>query len=98
MLFIVQFEDEPSHAHVRIEQMAAHLEFLDQMSDRVLVAGSLRDPVSNIASGGLWIVEAENADAVRQIFATDPFWIHRLRADVRIRLWSKAFPERRVLV
>lgn len=98
MLFIVQFEDDPTRAHVRTEQMAAHLEFLDRVRDRVLVPGSLREIPTDRPLGGLWIVDAESEQAVRDIFAEDPFWLNGLRAAVHIYRWNKAFPDRRVSI
>ena len=96
MLYIVQFTDDPAKSHVRTQQMAAHIEFLDRMRERVLVPGSLREIPTDRPLGGLWIVEAESEEAVREIFAADPFWVNGLRAGVDIYRWNKAFPDRRV--
>ena len=96
MLFIVQFEDKPGVAEIRQSLFASHLEFLDRMKERVLVPGSVREIPSDRPLGGLWIVEAENEQEVRDIFKDDPFWVNGLRAGVRINRWQKAFPDRKV--
>ena len=98
MLFIVQFEDKPGVAEIRQKLFASHVEFLDLNKDRVLVPGSVREIPSDRPLGGLWIVEAESEEAVRDIFKDDPFWVNGLRASVRINRWQKAFPDRKVLV
>jgi hypothetical protein len=96
MLFIVQFEDKPDVAEVRQSLFPSHVEFLDRMKDRVLVPGSVREIPSDRPLGGLWIVDAESEQAVREIFKDDPFWTNGLRAGVRINRWQKAFPDRKV--
>ena len=98
MLFIVQFEDKPGVVELRQELFPSHLEFLDRVKDRVLVPGSVREVPGDRPLGGLWIVEAENADEVKEIFEDDPFWTNGLRASVRINRWQKAFPDRKVPV
>jgi uncharacterized protein YciI len=98
MLFIVQFEDKPDVAEKRQELFASHKEFLDRSKDKVLVPGSLREVPSDKPLGGLWIVEADDEQGVRDIFKYDPFWTGGLRASVRINRWHKAFPDRKVLI
>jgi uncharacterized protein YciI len=78
--------------------MPQHLAFLDSRKDKVLVAGSVREIPSDLPLGGLWIVEAENEAAVRDIFNDDPFWVNGMRAGVRINRWVKAFPDRKTPV
>jgi uncharacterized protein len=98
MLYIVQFEDKPDVAEIRQSLFASHLEFLDRNKERVLVPGSIREIASDRPLGGLWIVEAESEQAVKEIFKDDPFWVNGLRASVRINRWQKAFPDRRVSI
>jgi uncharacterized protein YciI len=98
MLFIVQFEDKPGVAEIRQSLFASHVEFLDRNKDRVLVPGSIREIPTDRPLGGLWIVEAESEDAVKDIFKDDPFWVNGLRASVRINRWQKAFPDRKVAI
>ena len=98
MLFIVQFEDKPNTQELREKLLPSHVEFLDSKKDQVLVPGSVREVPSDRPLGGLWIVEAEDASAVKEIFKDDPFWVNGLRASYRINRWAKAFPERKTLV
>lgn len=98
MLYIVQFEDKPGVAETRQALFASHVEFLDRVKDQVLVPGSVRELPSDKPLGGLWIVEAESEQAVRDIFKDDPFWTNGLRASVRINRWQKAFPDRKVSI
>jgi uncharacterized protein YciI len=96
MLFIVQFEDKPGIQELRAKLFQSHIDFLDSKKDKVLVPGSMREVPSDRPLGGLWIIEAENEDEVKEIFKDDPFWTNGLRASCRINRWVKAFPDRKV--
>jgi uncharacterized protein YciI len=96
MLFIVQFQDKPGMGELRDTLLKSHFAFLDSVSDRVLVPGSLREDPGDKPVGGLWIIEAKDEAEVREIFKDDPFWTNGMRATVRINRWVKAFPDRKV--
>lgn len=96
MLFIVQFEDKPNQGELRQKLFADHIAFLDRNKEQVLVPGSMREVPTDKPLGGLWIVEAPDAEAVKEIFKDDPFWVNGLRAGYRINRWHKAFPDRKV--
>jgi uncharacterized protein len=96
MLFIVQFEDRPDVQEVRQKLFQSHIEFLDRQKDKVLVPGSMREVPTDKPLGGLWIVDAENEEEVKELFKDDPFWTNGLRARYRINRWVKAFPDRKV--
>ena len=98
MLYVVIFEDDPTKLHVREQHMKAHIDFLDERSDRILVAGSLRDAAGSDPWGGMWIVDVADRAAADAIYRDDPFWTNGLRKSVTIRYWSKAFPDRKVKV
>lgn len=93
MLFVVQFRDAPEKLHLRTEWMAAHLAFLKTHDAVIRVAGSLRREADDSPAGGLWVVAAPDFDAVRKLYAGDPFWQAGLRASVEIHRLAKAFPE-----
>jgi uncharacterized protein len=98
MLFIVQFQDKPGMTDLRDKLLKSHFEFLDRVSDRVLVPGSLREDPGDNPVGGLWIIEAKDEAEIREIFKDDPFWTNGMRATVRINRWVKAFPDRKVSI
>lgn len=98
MLFIVQFIDKPECLETRKQWLSAHLQWLEQHRQAVLVAGSLREEADAAPVGGLWVVEASSKPEVETLFHSDPFWVHGLRRSVEVLHWSKAFPERQVPV
>jgi uncharacterized protein YciI len=77
--------------------MPEHLAFLERNSAQITVAGPLRTTSSEPA-GGLWIVRADNADAVEALVKQDPFWSTGLRKSVRILAWSQVFADGRRLI
>jgi uncharacterized protein YciI len=98
MLFVIEFRDASERRHLRQELMAAHLDFLRSKEAVVRVAGSLRKEEDDSAVGGIWIVEAQNFNAVRQLYSEDPFWIAGLRASVEVHRLAKAFPDREKMI
>lgn len=94
MLFAVRFTDHDHLAATRREHLDAHIEWIRQRRDRVLVAGSLRHEPADNPVGGLWIVEAPDKAAVQALLEDDPFWREGLRKSVEILHWSKALPEK----
>jgi uncharacterized protein len=97
MLYVVLFEDADLGSDVRREHMPAHLAFLERNAARIKAAGPLR-VASGDAVGGLWIVEAEDAERVDALVKEDPFWPTGLRQSVRILGWSQVFADGKRLV
>ena len=98
MLFAVRFHDQRDCAEVRRQQSQAHIDWLDEHKELVLIGGSLRNEPEESPVGGLWLVEAPDKNAVEVLIQSDPFSIHGLRERHEIFFWSKAFPERKVPV
>ena len=93
MHYAVLFEDDPARADMRARLMADHLAFLEQNASTIAAAGPLVDTADGAPDGGLWIVEAESAEAVRSLVEADPFWPTGLRKAVRVLKWTRVFAE-----
>ena len=98
MKFVVLFEDNDDFAHKRQEFMADHLQFLRDNADKIESAGPLNNARSGNPAGGIWIVEADDADAVEALVETDPFWPTGLRKSVRVLAWKQVFANGEVLI
>ncbi len=98
MLFAVLFTDKPAHGALRAVHLVAHIEWVDQHKNVVLVAGSLREEPQDVPRGGLWVVEAPSKAAVFELMKTDPFWTCGLRDKVEVLHWSKALEHHRAWV
>lgn len=92
MLFVVRFSDKPNSELIREQQLPAHISWLDERRQKILVAGSLREEPGANPIGAFWVVEAESKSEVVALYKSDPFWTNGLREGVEILLWSKAFP------
>jgi uncharacterized protein YciI len=97
MLHVVLFTDNPDRAEARQRLMPAHLDFLERHADRIEAAGPLLD-ADGTGSGGLWLVEAESAEAVTALVQADPFWPTGLRQSVRVLRWKQVFADGRRLI
>jgi uncharacterized protein YciI len=93
MLFAVLFTDKPGQAALRSENLEAHVRWVAEHRDTVLVAGSLRVDPGAVPKGGLWIVEAPSKAAVLELMQSDPFYTCGLRQDVEVMHWNKALPD-----
>ena len=98
MKFAVLFEDNDEFAHKRQEFMVDHLQFLRDNADKIESAGPLKNARSGGAAGGIWIVEAADADAVEALVEADPFWPTGLRKSVRVLAWTQVFAGGEVLI
>ena len=98
MLFVIRFTDKPNSEEIREQYLDAHISWLDERRQSILVAGSLRmEPASN-PIGALWVVEAASRSDAAKLFGSDPFWTSGMRGKVEILHWSKAFPNEKAIV
>jgi len=93
MLYAVFFEDNADRAHMRSRHMSDHLAFLETHAESILSAGPLKDTADDTPAGGLWLVEAEDPRAVRDLVETDPLWPTGLRKSVRTLQWTQVFAD-----
>jgi uncharacterized protein YciI len=91
MKYAVLFEDNDEFAHKRPEFMADHLQFLADNSDRIEIAGPMKEAKSQQPAGGLWVVDAESPEQVQALVETDPFWPTGLRESIRILEWTHVY-------
>jgi hypothetical protein len=98
MLFIARFMNNPEKAAQLPQFYPAHLQWLKEHEDVILVPGALRAEPDAPPVGGLWIVRADSKAEVETLFKTDPFWANGLRKSYEILYWFKAFPDKHVPV
>lgn len=98
MLFVIRFTDYQDMRLVREANLELHISWLADRKYIILVAGSLRQEPGSNPVGAFWVVEANIKAEVQELYKSDPFWVSGLRKEVEILHWSKAFPDRQVLV
>lgn len=79
-------------ADARRHHEQAHLDYLRQHMDEILVAGGLRDAPGGPYVGGLWIFEVPSRERAIELIEGDPYCRHSLR-QYRLCVWGKALPE-----
>ena len=92
MHFAVLFEDNDEFSDVRPKLMPDHLAFLERNASSVHAAGPLKD-ADGVPAGGLWLVSADNREAVQALVEADPFWPTGLRKSIRILEWTQVFAD-----
>jgi hypothetical protein len=97
MLYVVLFTDNAEHAEARRRLMPDHLAFLERHRHSIHAAGPLEEASNREPAGGLWLVEADSADAATKLVHEDPFWPTGLRRSVRILEWTQVFADGRRL-
>lgn len=98
MLFVVRFIDKPNKQEIRKQHLEAHISWLAERKQSVLVAGSLRTKPNTDPIGAFWVVKAESRADAEMLFMSDPFWTNGLRDSVEILHWSKAFPDEQMTI
>jgi uncharacterized protein YciI len=93
MMFAVLFEDDATRAEMRRKHMDQHRSFLARNAAAIHAAGPLVDARNSEPAGGLWLVEAQDLDAVRALYEQDPFWPTGLRKSVRVLEWRRVFAD-----
>lgn len=93
MIYAVFFEDDARHSDRRAKHMPDHLSFLERHAPSIQAAGPLTNAESDASAGGLWLVTADNVQAVKTLVAADPFWPTGLRKSVRVLEWTQVFAD-----
>ncbi len=92
MLFAIFCSDRPDHEHVRLENRAAHLEFLGRYKDNLVAAGPFQTDDGEHMIGSLLIIDFSDRAAVEAFAAEDPYHAAGLFGSVVIRRWKKVLP------
>lgn len=88
MLFAVICTDKPDAQDLRIATREAHVKFLTENRDRVIIAGPFLTEDGEGMNGSLVVIEGTSADDVRAFAANDPYAQAGLFASVEIRPWK----------
>ena len=94
--WVAIFEDAPDTAEIRRAQTDAHLAYLGDHADEIVIGGGLRPAPDEWYCGGLWVMEVATRERAVQLCENDPFFKAGLRTGYRLFVWGKALPDRTV--
>jgi uncharacterized protein len=95
--WVAIFEDNPQMLEVRLKHEVAHLKYLEEHKDEVVLAGGLREVAVGPHVGGLWVLEVASRERAVELVEQDPYFVVGARS-YELRVWGKAFPGRKVLL
>jgi hypothetical protein len=87
MLYAVICTDKPDSLAIRKANRPEHVDYLQSLSDRLVLAGPFTEPDGETMNGSLIVIEAASLEAARKIAAGDPFAKVGLFASVEVRPW-----------
>ncbi len=89
MLFAMIAKDRPGSGEERAAARPAHLQHLERLGSKVVLAGALLDR-DGIPEGSLIVVEAASLEAATAELMADPFIEKGIFASTEIRPWRIA--------
>jgi uncharacterized protein len=87
MLYAVICTDKPDSLAIRKANRPDHVEYLQSLGDRLVLAGPFTEPDGQTMNGSLIVIEAASLQAAKEIAAGDPFAKVGLFASVEVRPW-----------
>ena len=88
MLFALYCRDKTDALQIRMDNRPNHLEFLNELGDRVKLAGPLVDHAGKDMIGSIIVLEADSLTHAREIAAQDPYSKAGLFESVSINEWK----------
>jgi uncharacterized protein YciI len=87
MLYAVICTDKPDSLGIRKANRPEHVEYLQSLDDRLVLAGPFTESDGETMNGSLIVIEAASLQAAKEIAAGDPFAKAGLFASVEVRPW-----------
>jgi uncharacterized protein YciI len=92
MQFVLYCVDKPDHGHVRAENRPAHLDYLKDNLERILIAGPMIGEDGQPPIGSVIIIEAADLSDAKAFAASDPYAKAGLFEYVTITAYKKVLP------
>lgn len=90
MATICYCEDRPHASTARRENTADHLEYIETILDRILVAGPLLDDDTGGYLGSCFVYDTDDEKEAKRLLHNDPYYKAGLYARVAIRPFRPA--------
>lgn len=89
MLFVFIGKDKPDALELRLAVRPTHLEHLNALGDKLVLAGALWDD-NDKPEGSVMVLEAESLEAAKASFGADPFVTEGVFASYEVKRWNLA--------
>lgn len=86
MLAVITYTDKPNSLETRLANRPAHLDHLNALGERLIMAGPMLGPDEK-PNGGMIIIETGSLAEAEDFVAGDPYTEAGFIADVTIRPW-----------
>jgi len=86
LLYALIAHDKPGFLSRRQDVRPEHLKHLEQLGDRLVLAGPFLDEEGNM-TGSIVVIEAESYEAAKADFDRDPFMLAGLFDSVAVKRW-----------
>ena len=90
-LFVIQCIDRPGSLQLRLDTRPAHLDYMNGLGDRLVVAGPFLGPDGQ-PNGSMIVADFADQAAADAFADGDPYNKVGLFSDVSARAWRKALP------
>ena len=91
-MFVVHCKDKPGHLQTRLDNRAAHLEFMNANIAKVVVGGPLLTDDRQSMIGSLLVLDIADRADVDAFLAQDPYAKAGLFESVTVTAYKKVFP------
>jgi uncharacterized protein len=91
MLYALICTDKQDSLGIRKANRPEHVEYLQSLDDRLVLAGPFTESDGETMNGSLIVIEAASLQAAKEIAAGDPFAKAGLFASVEVRPWLWTF-------
>ena len=91
-MFAVHCKDKPGHLQTRLDNRAAHLEFMTANIDKVVIGGPLQTDDRQSMIGSLLVLDFPDRASLDAFLAEDPYAKAGLFESVTVTPFKKVFP------
>lgn len=91
-MFVVHCKDKPGALQIRLDNRAAHLEFLNANIAHVVAAGPVQNDDRTGMVGSVLILDFAERSALDAFLAEDPYARAGLFESVTVLPWKKVLP------
>ncbi|SCA56185.1 YCII-related [Candidatus Terasakiella magnetica] len=92
MLYVIKCVDKADHLQVRLDNRAAHVEYLKSYGEKLFAAGPTLTEEDEAMNGSVVILDLENKAEAQEFCDNDPYAKAGLFDSVTISKWKKVLP------